>query len=81
MYPMSTTDQVIARARARRTVRVAPALARDLRLQAELTLSDVAGVLGVSHVAVSRWERGLRVPRGAMAERYLELLRRAAETR
>ena len=74
---MVTETEVLARARDRRIVRSTPTLLRSLRVEAGLTMSDVGRILGVSHVAVSRWETGARVPRGDMAHRYLSLLRRA----
>lgn len=73
------TDQVLAQARARRTLRTTPALARDLRQQAGLTQADVAAVLGVTRAAVSQWEAGKRVPRGDRAASYITLLRRAVD--
>lgn len=74
---MVTDADLIATSRARRTIRDTPAVARDLRRQADLTLAEVGEALGVSHVAVLRWETGERVPRGDLARRYLELLREA----
>jgi transcriptional regulator with XRE-family HTH domain len=71
-------EEAIGRARARRTLRSAPGLARALRLEAGLTLAEVGEVFGVSHVAVLRWETGQRTPRGDVAARYLEFLREAA---
>ena len=74
---MSTTD-VVNIARARRTIRDTPAVARDLRRQSGLSLYEVGAALGVSHAAVWRYETGQRIPRGDVAVRYLDLLRRAA---
>ena len=78
MCLMSTAAQIITRAHARRTLQVAPALARDLRLRAGLSQNEVGAALGVSHAAVSRWESGKRLPRGDLAERFLLLLMQAA---
>lgn len=50
--------------------------ARALRQAAGVSASEVARDLNVTPGAVSRWERGLRVPRGVTAERWAELLRR-----
>ena len=66
------------RARARRQLRT-PALARSMRLQAGLTLQEVGKALGVTGVAVRRWEIGDRTPRGDLAVEYLSFLRRACE--
>lgn len=43
-------------------------------MEAGLSLTDVADRLGVSRSTVSRWERGLRVPRSMNRDRYLTLL-------
>lgn len=58
--------------------------ARALRLQAQLSLNDIAGACGVHPSTVFRWESGDRVPRGEPAVRYanfLEALTRAMESR
>ncbi len=47
---------------------------RRIRLQAGLSLPEVARTVGVSHVTIGRWERGLRVPRHAAALRWVGLL-------
>jgi transcriptional regulator with XRE-family HTH domain len=49
--------------------------ARAIREGAGLTVSEVARELGVSAGAVSRWERGQRMPRGDVATRWAALLR------
>jgi len=74
---MTRAEIVIARAKARRQLRSAPATARALRQQAGLTQAEVGEALGVSSVAVCRWERGERVPQGDLAVRYLALLQEA----
>ena len=48
--------------------------AREIRESNLLSVAEVAQAVNVSHTAVSRWERGLRVPRGAAALRYAKLL-------
>jgi transcriptional regulator with XRE-family HTH domain len=53
-----------------------PAQRRLLREQAGLTLRDVARPLGVSEAAVSRYETGLREPRGELRDQYLKILER-----
>jgi DNA-binding transcriptional regulator YiaG len=64
---------------ARRTIRTRPAHVRALRLELGLSLAEVARELGVTTPSVSRWETGRRIPRGDLAARYLELLRRLGE--
>jgi transcriptional regulator with XRE-family HTH domain len=52
--------------------------ARAIREAAHLSVSEVARELGVSPASVSRWERGLRAPRGRVAERWAEILHKLA---
>ncbi len=47
---------------------------REQRLRSRLSLAEVAEAVGATAAAVSRWERGLRRPRGEAAIRYLDLL-------
>ncbi len=53
---------------------VASGAARSIREAAGLSLSEVAGAVGVSKAAIMLWERGDRVPRGAPALAYGRLL-------
>lgn len=56
-----------------------PEVARALRRAAGLTVRELADALDVTAPTISRWERGLRHPRGQLRERYagaLEELRR-----
>lgn len=48
--------------------------ARRRRTAARLSLSEVAQAVGVSAPTISRWERGQRMPRGAHAVAFLQLL-------
>jgi len=50
--------------------------ARVIREGVGLTASELAREVGVSPAAVSRWERGERIPRADVAERWADLLRR-----
>ena len=68
---------VIACAAARQRLQASPAVARALRERSGLTQREVADALRVSVASVSRWETGKRVPRGRLAAKYFELLRRA----
>jgi transcriptional regulator with XRE-family HTH domain len=51
-----------------------PALRRALRESAGLTQSEIGEALGVRRESVSRWEAGLRMPRGDLLIQYAELL-------
>jgi DNA-binding transcriptional regulator YiaG len=48
--------------------------ARRIREAARLAQSDIAAVVGVTGGAVSHWEAGDRVPRGAAGLQYARLL-------
>lgn len=48
--------------------------ARAIREQARLSLAEMANACGVDEGTLSRWERGQRKPRSAVALRYLALL-------
>lgn len=50
--------------------------ARKLRHAARVTLAELAADIGVSETSVSRWESGTRLPRGAVATRYGQVLDR-----
>jgi transcriptional regulator with XRE-family HTH domain len=50
--------------------------ARAIREGAGVSASEVARLIGVTPGAVSRWERGHRIPRSGDAERWAQLLRR-----
>ena len=52
--------------------------ARQIRERAGLTSTQLARRLDVSPAAVTRWEQGIRFPRGANARRYARLLQRLA---
>jgi DNA-binding transcriptional regulator YiaG len=48
--------------------------AKYLRLARGLSIGEIASGVGVAKATVFRWEKGERVPRGAAALRYGELL-------
>lgn len=48
---------------------------RRIRVASGLSQAEVAAAIGVSPVAISRWEAGERRPRGAGAVAYARLLR------
>jgi DNA-binding XRE family transcriptional regulator len=45
-----------------------------IRAQAGVSLAEMAEPIGVAPSTILRWERGERVPHGAAAVRYGELL-------
>jgi DNA-binding transcriptional regulator YiaG len=70
-------DDALAVARDRR--RLPPPPARQLlRERAGVTMDAVAGEVGVTRAAVSRWEAGEREPRPGNLARYLAVLDRLA---
>jgi len=49
-------------------------LVKEIRLNAALSLREVAEVVGVTPSAVFYWEQGTNIPRGKPAVRYARLL-------
>jgi transcriptional regulator with XRE-family HTH domain len=70
---MSTHDELLLLIEAREAAR--SGRARRVRELAGVTQGALADVCGVDASAVSRWERGLRAPRGPAAVRYAQTLR------
>jgi transcriptional regulator with XRE-family HTH domain len=62
--------QVLVRARRM----AATGIARILREEAGLSLSEIAADVGVTKGTIWRWEHGERRPRGEAARRYVEVL-------
>lgn len=60
----------------RRRERFSPARARAVRMEAKLTLAEIASALDVTPSAVSLWEQGKRFPRPPVADRYAAVLNR-----
>ncbi len=52
-----------------------PAARMAIRQRARVSRERIAGELGVQPLAVARWERGTREPRGDLRLRYAKLLR------
>jgi DNA-binding transcriptional regulator YiaG len=50
-----------------------------IRRAAGVSQVELADAIGVHGVSVSRWERGVRCPRGVAAIRYARLLRELSE--
>lgn len=57
-----------------------PAERRAIRIASGVTQEDIAGEVGRTRAAVSRWESGERAPRGADLVAYAELLQRLKST-
>lgn len=55
-----------------------PEARRVLRQRVGLAQAVIAREIGVTRVAVSRWESGQRTPRGRLLVRYVEILDRLA---
>lgn len=65
--------EVVARIHANRDLPT-PRIRRSIRLRAGLSQQDIAELLDVSRVAVSRWEDGSRKPNRRNVRRYVEVL-------
>jgi transcriptional regulator with XRE-family HTH domain len=50
-----------------------------LREAARLSQSDLARIVGTTPATISRWEAGLRKPRGSLAVAYAQALRKVAQ--
>jgi DNA-binding transcriptional regulator YiaG len=57
-----------------------PAMARAIRLAAEVSQERIATELGIHRVTVARWEAGTRRPRGQLRIAYADLLCQLQET-
>jgi DNA-binding transcriptional regulator YiaG len=67
-----TNGQLVLMCRARKATTTSEAF--GIRVAAYLSQREVADAIGVHPATVSRWEAGLRVPRGLAAARYGRLL-------
>lgn len=70
----NTIRETIAEVRALDAPLPPPEVRRARRVSAGLTQEHVADAIGVSRVAVSRYEGGFREPRGTVRRRYVEAL-------
>jgi transcriptional regulator with XRE-family HTH domain len=70
-------EEALSAARLRRQL-PPPQLRRLLRERCGLSQQALAAAVGVSAAAVSRWEAGLRTPRGDDLRRYAAALARLA---
>jgi transcriptional regulator with XRE-family HTH domain len=67
-----TPDELVRMARCRDLA--SSGKAREIRAQARLSLAELAQACGIDEGTLSRWERGQRRPRSAVALRYLDVL-------
>lgn len=77
-----TLDAQVARRQRERAlldVLPSPAERRRLRERAGVSQEDVARVVGVTREAVTRWESGLRTPRGQRLDQYVQVLHHLAD--
>lgn len=65
-------DELVRMARCREMA--SSGRARAIREKARLSLSEMAQTCGIDEGTLSRWERGQRRPRAAVALRYLAVL-------
>ncbi len=72
---MATIEEALTRAAHRRTVLPPPRVRRSIREAAGLSQGELADVLGVHRISVSRYESGQREPRGKLRLAYSEALR------
>jgi DNA-binding transcriptional regulator YiaG len=70
---LETSAELLERARAVNRL-PAPRQRRQIREHAGCSQRELAGVLGVSVMALNRWERGVTKPRGRHAAAYASLL-------
>jgi transcriptional regulator with XRE-family HTH domain len=75
---MDMLKLAIERERRRRKL-PAPAVRQEIRRALGLSQLDLAAALGVSRVSISRYETGHRTPRGALLDRYLDVLDRLTQ--
>jgi transcriptional regulator with XRE-family HTH domain len=80
MQDLAGLDGLLAHQRRARTL-PPPTVRRLLRTRAGISVRQLAAAIGVSPAAVSRWETGLRTPRGAALETYSAALDRLAAER
>ena len=74
---MDLLDQLLAESAARQSL-PEPEVRRLVRRRAGLSQADVARVLGVARVSVTRWENGDREPMRRNVSAYGALLKRLA---
>ena len=75
---MDMYERILQLARVRAMAR--SGVAREIRENAKLSLSEVATAVGCSASAVHRWETAGRAPTGDLALAYLEVLDRLSNS-
>lgn len=71
--PVTAAAAVAQRLQSRRRL-PSPAMRRALRQSSGLSAAELAELMGVTRQAVSKWERGVRTPRGPHLEAYIAVL-------
>jgi transcriptional regulator with XRE-family HTH domain len=75
---MSIIEELLDEARVRQSIPPV-ALRRLLRERAGLTQAELARAVGVDRATVSRWEAGIRSPRGGSRAAYGAVLQRLGD--
>lgn len=73
VQPGAAAAAVAERVRLRRRL-PSPQMRRAIRISSGLSAAELAGLMGVTRQAVSKWERGDRTPRGSHLEAYVAVL-------
>ncbi len=73
LEPEAAVAAVAERVRLRRRL-PSPQMCRAIRASSGLSAAELADLMGVTRQAVSKWERGIRTPRGAHLEAYVAVL-------
>lgn len=74
----TTAEKIRLRMQVRRDL-PSPEQRRALRESAGLSQQELAEAIGVTRQAVSHWEAGIRNPRGAVLDRYVDAIRALSE--
>lgn len=72
---MEIAEELTRRADERSLPLPSPAAPRALRIAAGLAQSDLGAVIGVTRATITRYELGIREPRGPVRRAYRDALR------
>lgn len=73
VHMTETAERIRSRLQLRRGL-PPPQERRELRTATGLTQQELADAVGVTRAAISQWEKGVRTPRGALLDRYVDAL-------